>query len=296
MANGFAQDSPKSIKVDGPVNDIKYSPDGTLIAVATSQGLWLYDARTLKRIKTFAYHIGGVNALAFSLNGKSLVSVGLDNTIQVWHVDNGELRKRNAFSINSILAITFDGSEILRGATAAGDIPEWNASTGKVISSNNRIGVLNRSYNINGTIKMDSRTAAAFSADGQILARAGKFGEIGKGLIGIEDVYIRTLPTDIFVLMQNIRKNILHFSMKPKDPAKPNYPITALAFSPQKNHLIAIGSESGKIGFLDIEAKKVLGPRLEHKGVNALAFAKDGTLASGSKDSTVLIWKNPTSK
>ena len=305
LANSFAQDSPISIKADGTVNDIKYSPDGRLLAVATSKGLYLYDVMTLKKVETLMGHEGGVNALAFSPDGKLFVSVGADKTAQVYNVDNGKLRKRNAFSIGVVLAIEFVDSGKLRGATAEGDIPEWNANTGNVISLNNEIFVLKRIDTINRIIKTHSRTAAAFSVDGEWIARAGKFAEGGKGLAGIEDVYIRVFPADIRVAMRNTKKNILHFSMNPKDQEDPKYPITALAFASHKNNtVIAIGNESGKIAFLDIEDKKVLKPHLEHKEVNALAFSSTGPLASegkhgpipiwfasGSKDGTILIWE-----
>ena len=45
----------------GKVNDIKFSPDGTLLSVGTSIGVWLYDATTGKEIDLLTqntYNIG----------------------------------------------------------------------------------------------------------------------------------------------------------------------------------------------------------------------------------------------
>ncbi|MDE0085047.1 MAG: hypothetical protein OXU23_04995 [Candidatus Poribacteria bacterium] len=257
--------------------------------MATSKGLWLYDVKILEKVKTLQNHKGEVNALAFSPNSQLLVSVGADKTSVVYNIANGMLHKRNTFPIESLLAITFVSLEILRGANEAGNILEWKSRSGEVISNNN-LAPLNKIQHSNSLgkriIKMHSRTAAAFSVDGEILARSGMFAEAGEGLSGIEEVYVRVF------MCGTTKKNILHFSML----EEPKYPITAMAFLTKTNTCIAVGKDSGEIVFLDSEIKKVLKPRLAHKDVNALAFSPDGTLASGSKDGTVLIWENPMSK
>ena len=88
VENGSAQNSPKSIKVDGTVNDLKYSPDDTLLAVATSKGLWLYNAQTRKKTKTLTGHEGGVNVLVFF--GNILASAGMDKTVKLWNSNTGK--------------------------------------------------------------------------------------------------------------------------------------------------------------------------------------------------------------
>ena len=54
VPNTFAQDDatlglPEGAKTrlgKGKINDIKYSPDGTRLAVASVIGIWIYDAQT----------------------------------------------------------------------------------------------------------------------------------------------------------------------------------------------------------------------------------------------------------
>ena len=63
----------------GAVNEIAYSPDGTQIAVATSIGVWLYDAETYKETALLAKQEGYVDyaeSVAFSLDGEML-AVGI---------------------------------------------------------------------------------------------------------------------------------------------------------------------------------------------------------------------------
>ena len=57
----------------GSINEIEYSPNGKLIAVATMAGIWLYDAETTHELAL----MGGtteVNTIAFSPDGKTLAS------------------------------------------------------------------------------------------------------------------------------------------------------------------------------------------------------------------------------
>ena len=90
LPNGFAQDSSKPIKVEGRVNDIKYSPDGTLLAVAASKGLYLYDATTLQKVKTLMEYKGSVSTLAW-VDKKTLASGGEDKTVRLWNATTSEL-------------------------------------------------------------------------------------------------------------------------------------------------------------------------------------------------------------
>ncbi len=83
QSSGFAQDYtqwhlPEGAKVrlgKGKVNDIQFSPDDTLLAVATDIGIWIYDVQTgaeKKLIKVTPRGVQTVNCIAFSPDGKTL--------------------------------------------------------------------------------------------------------------------------------------------------------------------------------------------------------------------------------
>jgi len=67
----------------GSVNEVTFSPDGKFLAVASSIGVWLYDAKTFAEIGLLA-----TNALmfsvAFSPDGNLLASGSSDDTILLW--------------------------------------------------------------------------------------------------------------------------------------------------------------------------------------------------------------------
>jgi WD40 repeat protein len=85
-------------------NMLDYSPDGKMFAVAgpwdrfsppTAQPgfVWLYDVNNLSLKRTLTGHADVVFEARFLPSGKTLVSVGRDNTIRFWRVASGQLLK-----------------------------------------------------------------------------------------------------------------------------------------------------------------------------------------------------------
>lgn len=76
----------------GGINIMRFSPDGTHLAVGTDVGVWLYDVSDGKETALFTEQIGQVNALAFSSDSKMLASAGSEFPfIQVWDLDTGNI-------------------------------------------------------------------------------------------------------------------------------------------------------------------------------------------------------------
>lgn len=78
----------------GSIHDIRFTPDGRLIAVAGEDktiGLW--DVRTGKSVHRFQGHADGVLAVAFTSDGDWMVSGGRDSNICVWEMRSGQLAR-----------------------------------------------------------------------------------------------------------------------------------------------------------------------------------------------------------
>ena len=124
----------------GITYDLEYSPDGTRLAVATSIGIWLYDAHTATEIALLAGHMAGERSVAFSPDSKTLASGSMYNThdgnvrstIRLWDVYTGKLKQSLDGHIIDTNAVAFspDGNTLASGGF--GEIRLWDTVTGKI--------------------------------------------------------------------------------------------------------------------------------------------------------------------
>ena len=138
----------------GYIRDAQYSPDGTLLAVASSIGIWIYEAQTGEELNLF---MGSVRSVLFSPDSSTIASGNGNGTISIWDVETGIV-------IHRLLGDRFEFSP--DGSTIAswGDddtIHIWDTETGAVIhrlSALTDVGGINR---------------VAFSPDGSTIASWG---------------------------------------------------------------------------------------------------------------------------
>ena len=69
----------------GTIEDIQFSPDNKLLAVAGSIGVWIYDVDTDEELALLTGHTGIVTSVAFSPDGETLASGSWDYTIRLWN-------------------------------------------------------------------------------------------------------------------------------------------------------------------------------------------------------------------
>ncbi len=73
----------------GRIRDIVFTTDNTKLAVASSIGIWLYDAETIELQDLLTGHTSSVNSIALSPDGVTLASGSSDNTIGLWNLNTG---------------------------------------------------------------------------------------------------------------------------------------------------------------------------------------------------------------
>jgi WD40 repeat protein/serine/threonine protein kinase len=123
---------------DQSVLFVEYSPDGRQIALGCSGGMIkIVDTETEKEtILTEGKGWGRslVTSLAFSPDGKRLISASMDKTIKIWDVSRGEVIHNCNGHEDSIwsAAVSPDGKYIVSGS-GDGTVRIWNIDTGEQV-------------------------------------------------------------------------------------------------------------------------------------------------------------------
>ena len=110
VRTGAVEKNINTERVDIPAT-IDFSPDGILIAAGTAQGqvIWwkISDGTLVRRIYA---HSSSVTSVAFSEDGGSVISAGLDSVIRIWDSRTGNLKEAKRTGQNiELLTLTENG-------------------------------------------------------------------------------------------------------------------------------------------------------------------------------------------
>ncbi len=170
------------------ISQIKYSPDGKLIASASwDKTIKLWNAENGKLIDSLIGHQDGVNSIAFSPDGQTLISGSEDRTIKLWDLTNFQLIKTLTGHTDSIKALTIspDG-KLIASAGYDNTIKLWTLA-GKLLQTIDAHNLAITSL----TFTSDSQTIASASWDNTVklwsIQDAGKTSQLLHILTGHQD-------------------------------------------------------------------------------------------------------------
>ncbi len=243
----------------GNVWEIAYSADGRLLAVATTVGIYLYDAQTLVETR----HIGSefMTTIAFSPDGTKLAAGNDDGVVTIWRASDGasfddgvQVPREDNDSVYS-LAFSPDSTTLAIGAFS-GAVDLWRVNDDATFS---------RSMQLH-TQEEDGPDNLVFSPDGTILA-AGTY--------------------DSVVYLWQVSDGALLRTLEGHD-----WYISGVAFSPDGTTL-ASGSGDSTIKIWQVNDGTLLRTIREEAGyISNVVFSPDGAmLAAGSTSGSVKLWQ-----
>ncbi len=302
----------------GVINDMKLSPDRSLLAVSSSVGIWLYDAITGKELALLTEHTKPTTVIDFSPHGDLLVGADYDGKLHIWNPHTHQLlRILNAESKISAVAFSPDGRTLAN--TAGGGVQLWDIYTGhhkfNIIQGGSSIfylvfspdGQTLASATLSDTIQLwDTKTGQQiFTFDkgsgGGITSRVFRFGgprlsfsPDGKVLASTAVYNMR--GTNKRIKLWNTQTGELQATLAEEDRHGSSYPITTVQFSDDGNTLFS-GSRDGTLQEWNIktgENNKPFGIA-DYNKYNLLPFIVDSTtLARATKDDVIHVFNTET--
>lgn len=313
LAKGFAGNLPVGAiaRIDvgeGPINAIAYSRSTNRIAVAAANSIHIHDASTYKELTVLAEHTDSVLAVAFSPNGKRLVSGSADKTVRLWHANTGKLRnirEEHTAPVNTVI-FSANGKRFWSASRENDTIRSWHTRDGgrwSFGSSPREVDLIAIACSYRGEVK----ARVLSGAPQQCLVEVPRLGgwRIASG--HKDSINVLTLYPDGKTLATGSMDRTVEVWNK-TDTDKPLYTlightegITAIDFSVDAK-LLASGSSDKTVRLWDLasgQAIKVFTGHtgeigavtfLEDKALAGMALAKGKAVGSGDSDGTVLIW------
>jgi WD40 repeat protein len=239
----------------GYSTDLAWSPDGKTLAVATSAGVFLYDAATLgaapRQVEATA---GLVNSVAFSSDGR-LLAFGGSAGLVLWNLAQQEAVSLGQLATAPVLNVLFspDGS-LLASRTEGRGVRLWDTATG-----------IMRSELLPHTGSSGNVLSMAFSPGGKLVTSVS------------DDETVRLWDSATGELLRALEGHTSE--------------VLSVAFSPD-GAILASGGGDETVRLWEVATGELLAEMRGHTGdVLSLVFSPDGkTLASGGLDNTVRLW------
>jgi WD40 repeat protein len=312
------------------VNSVAFSPDGRLVASASGQLIEvgadntanivrLWDTETGALLRTLEGHYGAVSSVAFSPDGRQVLSGSMDATVRLWDTQTGALAHPFEGHSRAVTSVAFspDGRHVLSGS-ADGPEVQWGSADIAVRLWDAVRGALTRTLAWHERVRVlpsewaDHVTSMAFSPDGRQILAASQHGSVrlwdtATGVTGgleprLDRDAVRTVAFspdgrqivsgtgDKTVKLWDTATGALVHTLEGHSD-----PVGSVAPSPD-GRLLASGSWDKTVKLWDTATGTLVRTLAGHsREVTSVAFSPDGhQVLSGSGDHTLRLWDPAT--
>ncbi len=281
----------------GYIADIKYSPDGKFLAVASGIGIWLYDVTVHQEASLITGNTSfQSDCLAFSSDGRILVSGNVDGTITLYDRIAGTQKTLIGHNGEYITCIALSpNGKILASSNREGTIRLWDAITGEAKYTLMHVAGHNFSFT------PDSNTIVVVSNKDKISLWNSDTGEHKKTFDLHPDcaaIGAAFSPDRITVALGSVDGAVYLYDLNTSELKMSLYEhkdhVIHLAFSPDGKILATTSYEDETICLWNVHTgahKRIVTEHPRNAGRGGLTFSPDGkTIASGGGDGTIRFW------
>jgi len=265
------------------IGNMRFSPDGRLLAAVSTVSVELWDIQTRERILSQSLSNQYVSAIAFSPNGQILVYQNADHTV-LWDVaKNIQISLQEGLE-RGAAAIEFSPDGRVLAVSGERRIELWDLDRSIVFAQYDNVGGVDDPECMYGCVPTDGLTDTTdleFSPDGSLLVSANAVGTLTVWTVRGNGAEMRLEESRV----------VGGFDY--------HYP-TSMAFSPDGTRVVTIsltwdGPSDNRLKLWDVSQGVLLETFQEGhtQAATSLAFSPDGsTLASGGGmwDGTVRVW------
>lgn len=242
----------------GSINSIQFSPNGKLLAVASTTSIWIYDVDNSKVLFRLVGHVQTVSSLAFSPNSKTLASGSWDRTVRLWDTKTGAHLRTLTGHTGRVHTVAFSPNGRTLASSGADKIVRlWDPRKGT--HKQDLVGHTAEVYSV------------AFSPDDKTLASGGW------------DATIRLWDPSKGTLKQTLRRRTDRFS--------------SVAFSPDGQVLVSVSGRDIRLWDPSKGMHKKDLTERHTDSISSISISPNGqALASGSRDTTIRLWEIPSGR